>query len=181
MSTIHEQIEKLTAAGYSLDEILVNDGNDAWGDDCAVTAADAASTRADWANDEQNIADLPELPTAREWLAETAPRVTICTNTETLRPVWEDIYTGAGYYDTDYSDKQIGIQWCSVFSRALEDADINYEYESSFQYWHGGPGSGTYHYEGDDPRVAAACAAADAAAREAAQADVAEMEAADAD
>jgi hypothetical protein len=69
MNTIHEQIAALTAAGYSLDEILVNDGNEAWGDDCAVTTADAASTRADWLNDGQSVDDLPELPTAREWLA----------------------------------------------------------------------------------------------------------------
>ena len=69
MNTINEQIETLAAAGYSLDEILVNDGNAAWGDDCAVTAAAVADTRAEWLNDGQDVSDLPELPTAREWLA----------------------------------------------------------------------------------------------------------------
>lgn len=69
MSNIVEQINNLVAAGYSLDEIRVNDGNSEWGDDAAVTADSMNDLRAEWEMDGNDVSRLPELPTAREWYA----------------------------------------------------------------------------------------------------------------
>jgi len=59
---ILEQIESLVAAGNTLDEILVDYDNDAWG-------CDSAHTRASWAITSATFSYVPELPTAAEWLA----------------------------------------------------------------------------------------------------------------
>ena len=67
--SIMDQINELIANGNTTDNILVNDGNSAWGDSCAVTIAQAAELRAEWQQDGQDVSDLPVLTTAREWMA----------------------------------------------------------------------------------------------------------------
>ena len=66
---IIEQINILVAAGYSLDEIRVSDGNSAWGDDCEATPNEVEELALEWILDGQDVSDLPELPTARQWYA----------------------------------------------------------------------------------------------------------------
>jgi hypothetical protein len=68
-TTMKQQILDIMNQGYSEDEILVNCGSAAWGDDGPCLATDAESIRASWIADGQNCSDLPVLPTAREWLA----------------------------------------------------------------------------------------------------------------
>lgn len=69
MGNIIEQINILVSAGYSLDEIRVNDGNSEWGEDAAVTADSLDGLRAEWEMDGNDVSRLPELPTARDWYA----------------------------------------------------------------------------------------------------------------
>ena len=108
--------------------------------------------------------------------------VTICSNTETLRPIWADIYEAAGLTDSHDWDESVAVVWCKKFAELLDAADFEWRYESSFQKWHGGPYRGTYHYDGPlDGVVAKIRDAADAAARNAAQADVDSMAESDAE
>lgn len=67
--SIKQQILDMMNQGHTEDEILVNDGCEAWGESGPCLATDAESIRASWIADGQEVSDLPELPTARQWLA----------------------------------------------------------------------------------------------------------------
>ena len=107
----------------------------------------------------------------------------ICGDTETLRPIWGDIFDAAGWLDTNDYDESISVVWHKAFEAQLWAAfetDSDWRTESGFEYWHGGPGSGTYRLSEEDKGfpddlVAIAAAHADECAREAARADVREM------
>lgn len=64
---IVERINDLVRTGLTVDDIYVNDGNSAWGDDCAVTREEMDTLAQEWVSDGQGIDDLPTLPTARQW------------------------------------------------------------------------------------------------------------------
>lgn len=103
-------------------------------------------------------------------------KVTICTNTETLRPIWGDIYDVAGFTDSHDWDEAIATAWVKTVTTGLDVRGIDYEYRSDFPYWHGGPGRGTWHADEDSEDVAALVAIADAQARDWAKEDLAEMQ-----
>ena len=107
----------------------------------------------------------------------------ICGNTETLRPIWGDIFEAANWYDTSDFDEAISVVWHKAFEAWLWSAfgsDSDWRTESSFEYWNGGPGSGSYRLSQQDQGfphefVALAAAHADEFAREAARDEVAVM------
>lgn len=101
-------------------------------------------------------------------------KVTICTNTETLRPIWGDIYEDAGFAGYYECDELIAAHWVKAFVNALP-AYWDFEYESNFAYWHGGPGQGTYHTNDRAGEVTKAAETADLASRIAAREDVAAL------
>lgn len=75
-------------------------------------------------------------------------KITICTNLETLRAIWEDVYP----QQDDTIDSEIGREYVKAFSGALVDNIPGCEiaWESDFQYWHGGPGLGFYVVDSPD-------------------------------
>ena len=100
--------------------------------------------------------------------------VTICANTETLRPIWADIPDGAGI---QVDDDSIGNLWSATVAALLSAMDIDWQYESSFQFWHGGPGHAPIHGEipGGDAIIRTIYRHADSVARNAAAMERAEI------
>lgn len=105
----------------------------------------------------------------------TQAEVTICSNTETLRPIWGDVWSEAGWTDTHDIDEEIATIWCKSVANALGALGIEYKYESSFSAWHGGSAR---QYNGTDTRVDAVFKAADRAAIQAARDEVEQVAAA---
>ena len=113
----------------------------------------------------------------------------ICGNTETLRPIWGDIYDDAGMEQTHDWDESVAVAWHEALTAQLWaafDTDSEWKTESAFSYWHGGPGHGSYRLHEVDrgfpaDLVSLAVAHADVCARAAARADVADLAACDGD
>jgi hypothetical protein len=101
--------------------------------------------------------------------------IVICGNTETLRDIWSDIFDRAEWYDTNDWDEDIAIEWSKTLNDTLEANGFPTSYRLDYEYWHGGPGRGTYKYQGEDPRVLLAVEAANDIARAMAREAVAEM------
>jgi hypothetical protein len=82
-------------------------------------------------------------------------KVTICTNTETLRGIWEDKYPDSMRPD-DEIDGEAACKYVNAFERAVTDNIPGAEtvWESSFQYWNGGPGQGLYMVDAPDAGMA---------------------------
>lgn len=110
----------------------------------------------------ENGKDLGEIKigdiTAAEWLRQNGPEefayelaefdrqqsaaaFLICSNTESLRPIWQDVFNAEDYGAWD-DDKEIS----NVFTSAIYDALMNYphdvdvNYKETFPFWHGGAG-----------------------------------------
>ena len=78
--------------------------------------------------------------------------VTICTNTETLRSIWEDVYPEEIPQPDEEIDGEAAREYVKAFDHAILDNIPCAEtvWESSFQYWHGGPGQGFYMLDEPD-------------------------------
>ena len=65
MTDIRNDIRILLANGVDMDEILVNESDD-WGEECAISRADAEECAAQW----NPPGDLDDLTPAQDWLAD---------------------------------------------------------------------------------------------------------------
>ena len=99
-------------------------------------------------------------------------KVTICGNDEVLRGIWDDVFAAAEMNLGHWSD-DLGNGWVQDFTGALSKdfgGRIDWDIETDFGYWNGGPGRGHWMMQVgsdvDEERIRAACKIADDSARE---------------
>ena len=75
-NSITKDILHLLDTGITLDKILVNDGDDRWGDNCAVPLDVAQELVAEWhKEDPDNDTSVNDLELAENWLTRTRKAV----------------------------------------------------------------------------------------------------------
>jgi len=68
MANIRNEIDQMVRAGHKIEDLLINEGNERWGDDCVVTIVQAQDTLASWEREGQDCNELEPLIPAAEWI-----------------------------------------------------------------------------------------------------------------